>query len=111
MAGLEARVHDPLWLLARQWQVGEFEGRNTGSPVGATVATTVAAFDRFSLDGKTPQAYDKRKPLEVLVEQEAVRPANATADYRQAVEAGLYFLRLLIAAKVSAAISSLYQAQ
>jgi hypothetical protein len=29
--GLEARVHDPLWMLARQWQVGEFEGDDAGS--------------------------------------------------------------------------------
>ena len=25
--GLEARVHDALWMLSRQWQLGEFEGR------------------------------------------------------------------------------------
>ena len=24
--GLEARLHDPLWLLTRQWQFGEFQG-------------------------------------------------------------------------------------
>ena len=32
--GLEARVHDPLWLLCRQWQLGELEGEDAGSPVG-----------------------------------------------------------------------------
>ena len=24
--GLEARIHDPLWMLLRQWQFGEFAG-------------------------------------------------------------------------------------
>jgi hypothetical protein len=24
--GLQARIHDPLWLLARQWQFGELKG-------------------------------------------------------------------------------------
>ena len=27
--GIRARVYDPLWLLARQWQVGEFEGEDS----------------------------------------------------------------------------------
>ena len=30
--GLEARIHDPLWLLGRQWQLGEFHGSDGGSP-------------------------------------------------------------------------------
>ena len=77
-AGLEARVHDPLWLLARQWQVGEFEARNTGSPVVVTVQSTMAPFDRYSVNGQAAQAYDNRKPVEVIVEQEIIRPAVAT---------------------------------
>jgi len=109
-AGLEARVHDPLWLLLRQWQVGEFEARNTGSPVTVTVQSTVAPFDRYSVNGQAPQAFVNGKPIEVLVEQEAVRPANATDDFRQASEAGLYFLRLLDAAGLPATISALYLA-
>jgi hypothetical protein len=109
-AGLEARVHDPLWLLLRQWQVGEFEARNTGSPVTVAVQSTVAPFDRYSVNGQPPQPYVNGKPIEVLIEQEAVRPANATDDFRQASEAGLYFLRLLDAAGLSASVSSLYLA-
>ena len=35
--GLQARIHDPLWLLARQWQFGEFDGEDTGSPAAAQV--------------------------------------------------------------------------
>jgi hypothetical protein len=110
-AGLEARVQDPLWLLTRQWQVGEFQGRATGSPVMATVKFNVAPIDRFSVGGQTPQVYDGRKPIEVLVEQETVRPAIAAGDYRQAIEAGLYFLRLLNAVQQPPAIWSLYLAQ
>jgi hypothetical protein len=108
--GLEARVHDPLWLLTRQWQVGEFEARNTGSPVAVTVQSTVSPFDRYSINGGTPQVCNSSKPLEVLVEQEIVRPAAAANDFRQASEAGLYFLRLLTAAGLPASIVSLYLA-
>src|SRR5262245_66256589 len=40
--GLEARVHDPLWLLARQWQFGEFQGEDAGTPLTAHVETLAA---------------------------------------------------------------------
>ena len=109
--GLEARVHDPLWLLARQWQVGEFEGRDTGSPVVATVQSSVARLDRFSVAGQAPQPYDGSQPMETLVECESVRPATGADDLRQAVEAGLYFLRLLNAAQLPPAIANLYLTQ
>ena len=36
--GLEARIHDPLWLLGRQWQMQEFAGQDAGSPVSASIA-------------------------------------------------------------------------
>jgi hypothetical protein len=110
-AGLEARVHDPLWFLARQWQVGEFESRNAGSPVMATVQTSVALLDRFSVAGQSAQVYDGSRPIEVLVQQEAVRPASASGDYRQASEAGLYFARLLSAAQAPPTILAAYLAE
>jgi len=31
--GFEANVHDPLWFLARQWQMGEHQGENASTPV------------------------------------------------------------------------------
>ena len=94
MEGLAARVQDPLWMLTRQWQIGEFEARNTGSPVTTTVKSRESTFDRLSIAGRA-QAYDGGKPIEVHIEQEAVRPVAATTDLRQAAEAGLYFARLI----------------
>ena len=110
-SGLQACVHDPLWLLARQWQVGEFEGRDAGSPVVASVQTSVAPLDRFSVAGQPVQTYDGSQPIEALVEREPARPANGATDLRQAVESGLYFLRLLSAAKLPPAIATSYLAQ
>jgi hypothetical protein len=100
-SGLEARVHDPLWLLARQWQVGEFAGRDAGSPVMVEVKSTATAFDRYTTGGEPARPYDGQVPLEVLVEREAVRPQQATGDLRQAAETGLQFLRMLDAANLS----------
>jgi hypothetical protein len=93
--GLAARVHDPLWLLARQWQLGEFAGKNAGSPLTAGVQWTTALFDRFANLPNGPQAYDGHTPMEALIEREAVRPQQADGDMLQAAEAGLHFLRLL----------------
>ena len=37
---LRAEVRDPLWMLTRQWQMGEFIGEDAGSPVTAKVRGT-----------------------------------------------------------------------
>ena len=31
--GQEARIADPLWLLGKQWQVGELTGEDAASPI------------------------------------------------------------------------------
>ena len=93
---LQARVRDPLWMLARQWQVGEFQGEDAGSPVAARLEMSVAPVNRYrpGLEGNA-RPYDSRQiPLEALVEREPMRPASGV-DLRFAAEAGLYFLRLL----------------
>ena len=46
--GVEARVHDPLWLLGRQWQLGEFEGEDAGTPLTVRVVTRTVAVDRWA---------------------------------------------------------------
>lgn len=108
--GLAARVHDPLWLLCRQWQVGEFAGHDGGSPIAAAVAVTTTALDRCALGGGDAMPYDGSVPLEAIVERELVRPATAVADVRQAAEAGLQFARMLANANVAPAIAAIYLA-
>ena len=51
--GLEARLHDPLWLLARQWQFGEFAAEDAGSPVAVHVGSTTVPVSSW-LPGDTP---------------------------------------------------------
>lgn len=103
---LQARVYDPLWLLARQWQLGEFEGQDNGSPVLARWAAEAAALTRYYSGAIAPNTmvsaprYDHtRMPLETLVERETVRPATAQPGkpekLRLAAEAGQHFLRML----------------
>ena len=96
--GLQARIYDPLWLLARQWQTGEFRGEDNGTPVSARVRAECAVLTRYAPVGVTPgERYDVGQlPLETLVEREKVRPRPGRAErLRIAVHAGQHFLRLV----------------
>jgi len=98
-----ARLFDPLWLMTRQWQIGEFQGEDAGSPVQARLRSTSAMISRAHMGELTTtnlesRPYDPRQtPLEALVERRVMRPASP-ADTRMltlAVDAGLHFLRML----------------
>jgi hypothetical protein len=88
--GLEARVHDPLWLLARQWQLGELEGSDAGAPVSVSVTTSsteiasVAAGDPAT--SPSPRAWAEGDLLEPLVEREPAPARGPTL--RQRAEGG-----------------------
>ena len=103
---LQARIYDPLWLLARQWQFGEFQGEDNGAPVMAVWRAESAPLTRYHSGAIAPDNrvdapnYDPRRmPLESLVEREAVRPAvdqtTQPEKLRLAAEAGQQFLRML----------------
>jgi hypothetical protein len=101
---LSARVFDPLWLMARQWQVGEFQGEDAGMPVLARVRAQTTMLSRCHIGELPPNtltqapAYDpQRMPLEVMVERQPVRAEDAgdARMLRFSVEAGLHFLLML----------------
>lgn len=95
---LKARIHDPLWLLTRQWQLGELRGEDAGSPAVARLEGQVGRVDRYKpgpLDGAAPvQPLDDRsQPLEALVERGNVGEHGAADTH-----AGLHLQRMLRAA-------------
>ncbi|PSJ37666.1 PA14 domain-containing protein [Allosphingosinicella deserti] len=60
--GLKAAIRDPLWLLARQWQFGEFQGTDGGSPALARFQAGCGKLDRFLPDydpDRTPTTFSK----------------------------------------------------
>src|SRR5215813_8350195 len=69
--GLQARVHDPLWMLTRQWQLGEFQAEDAGSAIIANLAATAAPLTGYSPAGGPAMSYDGT-PLESFVEREQV---------------------------------------
>jgi hypothetical protein len=102
--GLRAAVHDPLWLLSRQWQFFEFQGEDAGSPVRADIEVEEDALSRVDLRGGGrgdpergdvgPFDYDGG-PLEATVERERITTGPREPNRRLAAEAGQYFLRQL----------------
>src|SRR4051794_12187489 len=93
--GLAARVHDPLWMLARQWQLGEFNGKDAGTPVlirahGSSSPVT----DWRGLNVADWKPFDSTlEPLDAIVETED----ESEPGLRERVEAGAHFIRLLTA--------------
>jgi hypothetical protein len=67
-AALRAEVRDPLWMLARQWQMGEFEGDDAGSPVFAKVHAATTKLRKYQPLDHEVLPFDDTKPLETQVE-------------------------------------------
>lgn len=93
----EARVKDPLWFLARQWQTGEFEAENGGRLAFVEITSQThpveAIWRAEAREGLAPT-----DPLEWAVEredEEGGSPAwtSAALEYRFAVEAGDHMLQ------------------
>ena len=87
--GLEARTADPLWMLGRQWQFGELQGDDTGSPIEIQVTSQSAPLSIVATAG-AEFANGTDVPLETLVERERVG-----WDHRLRVRAGQQFERLV----------------
>jgi hypothetical protein len=66
---LKAEVRDALWMLTRQWQMGEFRGDDAGSPVFAKLHVATTRLTKYQPDGHTVQPFDDALPLEAKVEQ------------------------------------------
>ena len=110
---LRAEVRDALWMLSRQWQLGEFIGDDAGSPVFARAVIDVAPLDAYRPDDGTTaplpdeplDATVERRPLPLaagsqelaldlrlvvgrrwlkLLEASAAAPGGLSADYRAA---------------------------
>ena len=61
---LRAEVRDALWMLSKQWQMGEFQGDDAGSPVLARACIDVMAIDRFQAGEGTVESLSPEEPLE-----------------------------------------------
>lgn len=88
---LAARVHDPLWLLARQWQFGEFDGEDAGTPVAVELNANARRMTAFAPEGHAARAIVERD----LIEPEAEAEPFAGATLRDRAEAGALLVAML----------------
>jgi hypothetical protein len=96
---LEARVHDPAWLLARQYQLAEFVGENAASMVDVAITVRSAPIVAYRAGTAGPVAVEPGVPLDALAGAE---PRTALAP-GAAAEAGAELLDLLVEEGCSAA--------
>jgi len=87
---LRAEIYDPLWMLGRQWQFGEFQGEDTGSATLVKVALESTTISKFQT-GDTPAVpYSDDVPLETRVEADVIR-----FDYKTRVKTGSQWFKML----------------
>jgi hypothetical protein len=97
--GLEARLSDPLWSLGRQWQLGEFDAVDGGTPTVAVVTVNQAPIDHYAAgaaDESPPppaESVEATAPLSARIEREPTGP-----DLRLRAQLGRDLVRVLAAA-------------
>ncbi len=66
---LRAEVRDALWMLTRQWQLGEFRGDDAGSPISTKVRLETTRLRKYKAANGGVESFDDSIPLESRVEQ------------------------------------------
>ena len=69
---LKAEVRDPLWMLTKQWQMGEFRGDDAGSPAFAKIQMARTELTKYQAQEYAVQSYENDVPLEAKVEQKKI---------------------------------------
>jgi hypothetical protein len=77
---LRAEVRDAMWMLSRQWQLGEFEGDDAGSPVLVRACVDLRTIDRYQAAGGAVHDVGANEAIEARVEARPV-PLRAGAQY------------------------------
>lgn len=88
---LAAKIRDPLWMLTRQWQFGEFHGEDAASPVFAQMACALGKLGSWSVPNGARQPLPDGAPLEA----KALAEDFVASDLSLAVELGQVFEALL----------------
>ena len=97
--GVEARLHDPLWLIGRQWQLGELTGHDAGSAIESRAEVELARVDAVR-GGDTWHPFDPER--DVLAG--ATLAASSPPDLAERARSGRRLTRALLrAGEVAAA--------
>lgn len=86
---LKAEVRDPLWMLTKQWQMGEFRGDDAGSPAFAKIQMATTKLTKYQAKENAVQEFKNDLPLEAVVEQKKIQ-------FRQGGQKASVDIRLLM---------------
>src|SRR6516225_12105203 len=94
---LRAEVRDALWMITKQWQMGETKGSDAGSPVFAKLQIDTTRLTKYQADGGAPELFETQVPLEAKVER---RPlpflmAGRAISFDIRLLMGRYWLKLV----------------
>lgn len=92
---LRAEIYDPLWMLGRQWQFGEFQGEDTGSATLVKVAMESTVISKLKTGDDPVTPYSDDVPLETRVEADVIH-----FDYKTKVKTGSQWFRMLRSAGI-----------
>jgi hypothetical protein len=70
---LKAEVRDALWMLTKQWQMGEFEGDDAGWPIFAKLRMHTGRVTKYKAANGAAEKFDDAAPLEAIAEQMPLR--------------------------------------
>ncbi|MGB9332959.1 MAG: hypothetical protein WCB10_19505 [Steroidobacteraceae bacterium] len=94
---LRAEVRDALWMLTRQWQLGEFRGDDAGSPVATKLLLQTTRLTKYQPDAAPTEDFPYDLCLEAKVERRNIPLTRAgqpaSLDLRLAM--GRYWLKLI----------------
>jgi hypothetical protein len=106
--GLAARLLDPLWLLGRQWMLGEFDGEDAGTPVSVDYTLGHYPISRVRAGNVDIKIDNLGTPLERAIESLPSGRKHWTLQRR--VETGALLAQLLCDAGYNDAAQSLLDA-
>lgn len=94
---MRAEVRDPLWMLARQWQMGEFEGDDAASPVFVKAHLKTTKLRKYQPGDHDVHVFNDDIPLEARVECRplAMEQAGQSVALDIRLMLGRYWFKLL----------------
>jgi hypothetical protein len=69
---LKAEIADALWMISKQWQMGEFIGDDAGSPVLAKALLETTRLAKYQAGSEPAVTMEAEVPLEVTVENRPI---------------------------------------
>lgn len=95
---LKAEVRDPLWMLTRQWQMGEFQGDDAGTPIFAKIMTATTQLTRYKALDNPVENFNNDVPLEAEVEQRRIlfTRGNSKIQLDLRVQLGRHWKKMLV---------------